>query len=439
MTSRKGIDLSKTIILPACDDGNRGDQALVWQTYAIAKEAGLADDCKMLTDLLEDSPQSQAVGIGLLQPILRHPSAKFSPHSNLSYGKLLLVIWGLISIFDGFKSFLLLFRPTRFVLYRFLSESEKRTIDEIKSADACFVKGGGFIHTTDSITDPYKAYYFLYHVLLAQSFGTPVFVMPNSFGPFKGALFQAIVRRALSRCELVTVRESISQDMLAAIGIKSDLYPDLAFGLESETADHALFEGLRREYPQRPIVGITARPYRFPGSENPAESYRKYLIEFADFARDLFQQGYLPVFIEHVVSTGKHESDISAIESITEQLNSNEFAVFSDPTLTARQLKSIYGECDFVVGTRFHSVIFSLSEGTPALAVGYGGNKGRGIMKDIGLPDNVISIENFTAVEGKTKFERLVNQSNSKEFLKALNAKIETQHMKLRRTVEQRF
>lgn len=400
--------MTKTIILPSCDDGNRGDQALVWRTREIAEAAGLADECMMLTDLIDESSQSRATGIGLLAPILRHPSYKFSPKSNMRYGKLLFLIWGAISVADGARSLMLLFPVARFLFSRFMPEQERKTLREIKTADACFVKGGGFIHTTSSFVDPYKAYFFLYHVILAQSMGKKVYVMPNSFGPLKGSLYQWIVRRTLSRCELVTSRETVSQDMLEAIGIKSALYPDLAFGLESEIPDVPYLQGIRARSGNRQIVGITARPYRFPGVANPQAAYTNYLNEMATFAKWLFSEGYFPVFIEHVVSSGEHESDISAINVISDKLENDEFAVFKNDALNCRQLKAVYGECDYVVGTRFHSVIFALSEGTPALAIGYGGNKGRGIMRDIGMPEFVLSIENFTSSETSSLFSKMV-------------------------------
>ena len=48
-----------------------------------------------------------------------------------------------------------------------------------------------------------------------------------------------------------------------------------------------------------------------------------------------------------------------------------------------------------MVGTRFHSVIFALNVGVPAIAIAYGGNKSRGIMKDFGLEDFVLDMNDL--------------------------------------------
>lgn len=428
--------MTKTIILPSCDDGNRGDQALVWRTREIVAAAGIADECLMLTDKVYDSPQSEAEGIGMLMPILRHPSSRFVPKSNMNYGSIIYIIWGLISIVDGVRSLLLLNPITRVLFSVLFSSSEKKTLTEFKSADAFVVKGGGFIHTTNSLADSYKAYFFLYHVLLAQSLGKPVYVMPNSFGPLEGAFYQSIVRKALSRCKVVASRESVSQDMLSAIGVKSQLFPDLAFGLESSKNASGYLHSVRLIHKERPIVGITARPYRFPGASNPKASYEKYISEMATFARSLYAQGFVPVFVEHVLSQGEHESDITAIDAITARLKAGEYEVFRNSILNCRQLKAVYGECDFVVGTRFHSVIFALSEGIPAIAIGYGGNKGRGIMRDLGFPELVIPIEDFSSIQAMEIFKDAKNNPRLIEKVETLEALAKSRHNEIVKLIE---
>ncbi|MEJ5929151.1 polysaccharide pyruvyl transferase family protein [Corynebacterium sp. H128] len=431
--------MTKTIILPSCDDGNRGDQALVWQTRQVAKDAGLADECYMLTEDLCSAPQSESLGIGLLAPVLSHPSKWYAPKSNLSYGKMLYAIWGIISIVDGVRCALFLFEPTRRIFGFLLTKEERKTISQIKTADACFVKGGGFIHSTNSLSDPYKSYFFMYHLMLAQSLKTPVFVMPNSYGPFEGAFFQSIVKRVLNRCELVTARESVSKDMLGAIGVESTVFPDLAFGLKSERPAEPYFKALRELHPGREVVGITARPYRFPNSDNPVEAYENYIEELRKFCREIFEKGYLPVLIEHVVSGGEHESDIAAIELLASKLDKGTFEIFQDRSLNAKQMKALYAECDYLVGTRFHSVIFAMSELTPAIAIGYGGNKSQGIMRDVGCPGRVLPIEEMNAEILLSMFEDLIKDTESEKFLNQLVESSAIKNQELIKLVRSKF
>lgn len=59
-------------------------------------------------------------------------------------------------------------------------------------------------------------------------------------------------------------------------------------------------------------------------------------------------------------------------------------------------MKAIYSFYDYIIGTRFHSLIFSLSEHVPEIAISYDGYKSVGIMKDMKLDDYVIDIADVT-------------------------------------------
>ena len=80
------MENKKYLILPGCDDTNRGDQALIWETLDIMKDAGFLGDYYMLaTD--ECSKQSKRVGLNNMQYILRHPSMYNDSNTvNRKYG-----------------------------------------------------------------------------------------------------------------------------------------------------------------------------------------------------------------------------------------------------------------------------------------------------------------------------------------------------------------
>lgn len=424
--------MNKIVILPANNDLNRGDQALIWQTIEVAKRSGLDGEFYMLAEKESLTQQSQSIGIKVLNPILKHPGRKFKSNKNNDYNIKLLLKWGSVALFDMIGSLLIFPKVTRTILYPFLSKKSKQTLNTIKESEACFVKGGGFIHSSGKLTDSYTIYYLLFHILLAQSFRKPVYVMPNSFGPFQGFRVEWLVRKVLSRCELVTVRESISQKMLSDIGVESQLYPDLGFSLnKNERSNDELVE-LRKLYPNRELVAITARPYRFPGSSDPKTKYENYINNMVLFSKWLFENDYLPVFIDHTLSETTHESDKSCILEITSKLKNDEYSLIENKDYTSRDLKAIYSGFNYVVGTRFHSVIFALSESVPSIAITYGGNKGQGIMKDLGLADYAISMSEFDAEKAIQSFVKLSrNQETIRLKLQNQRQIIERKHHEL--------
>ena len=91
--------MGKYIILPGCDDGNRGDQALVWETKKVAENAGFKGAYSMLCEP-ENLMHSKDFGIDSIIPILKHPGRKFKNKDNTKYNASLLLKWGIVAVAD---------------------------------------------------------------------------------------------------------------------------------------------------------------------------------------------------------------------------------------------------------------------------------------------------------------------------------------------------
>lgn len=402
------------LILPGCDDTNRGDQALIWETVEMAKSAGFHGEYYMVA-ALEKSRQSVEIGIQNIEQILPHPAVHFKNKNNISYGKVLKIQWILASIFDSIKAVLLLSENIRKIVLRFGSEQIKKSIKIYMKTEVAFVKGGGFLHSYGGLSSTYTVFYNLYHIILAQRLGINVYVMPNSYGPFKGPGSAWLIKKVLKKCKMVTARENISVYSLKTIGISCQQYPDLAFYLKIDknwTKDQLLKLNII-PFGRKKCVGITMRPYRFPEAKNPKEAYKNYKKVFCDFINWLNKENYFPVLIEHTYSDTEHERDISCINDVVKMINTEcDYAVFSDLSLNCRQLKYFYSKFDFLIGTRFHSVIFSIASEVPAIAITYGGNKGLGIMADIGIEKYAIPIKEMNFSSLVNSFEMLVEDKD---------------------------
>lgn len=412
------------LILPGCDDTNRGDQALIWQTVALAREAGYDGDYYMLADSAE-CRQSEAEGIRNVDYILEHPSARFRGRENIRYTPALKLKWAAAAVLDMLSKEALVHPLLRKLWLPLCSEKTKRSVELFRQAQAAFVKGGGFLHAHGGLADTYKIYYFLYHIRLARSFGVPVAVMPNSFGPFNSPLVKGMLRRVLGRCTFVSARESLSAKALdAACGIRAQVFDDLAFQLEDDPAFDAQAHLEQAGIPirEKPCVAITARPYRFPGEPDAQAKYENYKASLAELMVWLCERGYYPVLVEHVSSRQDHENDMTCIREIAALVGEKcGFGIFSDRSLTCRQMKRIYGAFAYTVGTRFHSVIFSLSSLVPSIAITYGGNKGDGIMADLGLERYALPISTVTGQSLRAAFDDLTG--SREEIIRRLEEK----------------
>ena len=82
-----------------------------------------------------------------------------------------------------------------------------------------------------------------------------------------------------------------------------------------------------------------------------------------------------------------------------------------DEDLSVHDLFDLYGSLDFLIGTRFHSVIFALLMGVPAIAISYSSPKAYGIMKMIGLERFCLEISNIKLKELVQRFVDLEQSS----------------------------
>lgn len=400
--------MNKYIVLPDCSDLNRGDQALVWETIRLAKDAGFEGDYYIQSEPLV-SKQSIENGIGCFLPILKHPSRN-NKTNNVKYGKMIKFKWGLIALFDLITSLFVLFVAPYKWLWILFGKDTKNTLNLYKESSAAFVKGGGFLQSYGGITTFYFIYYHLFPIYLANRMKLPVYIMPNSFGPLDGFSAKWQVRKALKKCKHITCRESISYNYMKSIfpDINFRLTDDLGFYLQPDTNTKFPFDNKNN------LIAITARPYRFPEhNENNEIYYRKYVDSIADVAKHIYSKGYMPVFVQHTLAINAHEDDKKCIDDVCKLLNPDQYLVIENREYNCKQLKQVYSHFNAIIGTRFHSVIFSVASCVPALAIAYGGNKSRGIMRDNGLEQYVIDIDAVTGKSLSDMFDKIIENSSS--------------------------
>lgn len=407
------------MIVPSSNDVNQGDQALGWETISCIEATGLVDNIALLGSTEAHNSREQptrALGSTVFSSILNHPRrGRNRPEDRVREGRISLILMIINSLIDLTRSqLLLLLAPFPAAARLMLNTEQRKTYIAFLDARAVFVRGGGFLHAYGGLTAPYQMWYSLFYMRLANRLKIPVIVMPNSFGPFIGLGVKRQVKNVLSKCAFISARETVSAKALGSLlGRDVPVYPDLGYFLTPSDPD----VGIRicREFGvpvgEKRCVGLTVRPYRFPGCVDPASSYQRYLDAFAALVKHVESLGYYPVFITQVSGPSAHETDALAISDLVGRINCSHAWV--DFRGTCRDLKAVYGCMEYVVGTRFHSVVFAQGLQVPSIAVAYGGNKATGIMGDMGLGDYVVPIDQVTGEGLCSMFDRLVSQSEN--------------------------
>jgi colanic acid/amylovoran biosynthesis protein len=411
----------KIILIPGNTDLNRGDQALVWESIRLIEDACEdADITLMKGDDLRQYSQTEKLGYPLIHTVLKHPGRFFNKRKHVRYSVFDIAVMGLVAVFDFFLSSALLVR-CRFVNYlaqRFFPKNSRETLAKFRNCDAVVVKGGGFIHSYGAITDAYQIYYLLFYMLLAIRYGKKLLILPNSIGPLKNGIARRLAIYVMNHADYVSVRESVSNDYLLSMkSLHSHIYhhADLGFFLNAsagfDAIDYLKNHGVDTS---KQMVGITLRPYRFPGDANPEEKYRNYIDSVVALVQKLLEKRYQIILFSHTLGPGAHENDTLALEELSAILDERNlpYKFIEDVALDCRQVMSIYSHFTFLVGTRFHSVIFAQNSFVPTIAISYGGNKGVGIMKDAGLDDYSIPMGEISSERLVSAFERLETDRN---------------------------
>jgi len=405
----------RVVLIPGNTDLNRGDQALVWESVNVIKDIFENPEVILMKgDDIRQFAQTERMGYSMVKTILKHPSRIFSKMRRINYSIIDISIMGLVAVFDLFITSLLLVRcriVNRFALL-FMSKETKETFETFRHCDAIFVKGGGFIHSYGAVTDAYQMYYLLYYIFLGIRFKKNIVVLPNSVGPLKSKLAARLADFALKECQYVSVRDSVSLQFLKSRQYKNvtiTLHSDLGYYLTASDFDYKAYLTSRGVDMGCKKVVITLRPYRFPGNSSSSKLYAKYISEISEFSFFLMKRGYQIVFFSHTLGPGAHENDTIAIKEVCEELEAIKcpFIFIEDESLNCRDVMALYSCFNCLIGTRFHSVIFAQNSLVPTIAITYGGNKGVGIMKDLGLKDFSIPIEDVTSDKLKNIFKNV--------------------------------
>jgi len=394
------------IIVPGVTDLNKGDQALVWESWRLVKDTGLYDEVFILDAGDNDEEkallckQSEEHGFKLLENILKHPRrGQHKSGQHIKESKL--------ELLKQVKNAVLDFKNTRYLI-KICNDLEKvkrdfddktfRTVKQFHNAKTIFVKGGGFIHAYGEITAPYLMWYFLFYVRLAKALGKEVVFLPNSYGPFEGLTVKQQVRSVFNQLDLVYARENASSKSLSELMGKSiPVEMDLGFFLEKGSQEEAL--KILQKYnltKEDKVVGVTIRPWRFPGLSNPEELYKKYIDSVVDLTRHMLSKGYKVALCNQSLGPNSHEDDRNAIKDLLNKIQDPNI-IWINENLPCDTLKAVYSNFYFFIGTRFHSIIFSLTSLVPSIAIGYGGNKAKGIMGDFRLDDYVVQIQDVNS------------------------------------------
>lgn len=231
------------------------------------------------------------------------------------------------------------------------------------------------------LPNPDSISYYAGFAILGGLVGTPVIIYAIGAGPLDTAGGRALTALACRAADRVTVRDAASKDLLASIGVEPDrlqVTADPVFLVEPSSVPQA-------EPSERLRIGVSVRPWG-TGEWMPAlAGALDMLAEKAD--ADIR-------FIPFQTSDRDHENDVSTAGVVAGRMTHRSEIV--EAPISIQELMSTVGECDLLIGMRYHSVILAALTATPVVALAYD-PKVSHLMSEMGLAGYSLDIEALTA------------------------------------------
>lgn len=254
---------------------------------------------------------------------------------------------------------------------------------------------------------PYRDWRYLWRLHVALEIGKPIAIFAISFGPLpKSLIFKIVAMYTLARVDFFSVRETGSYDLSKRLDLKCLLGIDTAF-LRSKSAHVcSLSRGIVLD--EEFVVFVPNELFQW---------HRLYLKREGRF----FDQLYVDI-VNSILDTGLKVIMLPQLFGIVndsmycERLrlrssNSSRIQIL-DESMSSEYQQAVISRASFVVGARYHSIVFAINQGVPFFSLSYE-HKMSDLLRLLGLGEYYFDM-------GKVKDENSV-EAGLKEFLKVYN------------------
>ena len=233
---------------------------------------------------------------------------------------------------------------------------------------------------------------YAFEVLTADSLHVPFVALTRAFGPFRRRASRLLAQYCVQHMSMLFVRGPESAKHLAGLRAR---FPenvtrcsDIAYLFEPAEKRHADALLPPREATQ-PLVGIilNANVYLRRSPHGEANPYVRTLASVCDEVTECLQGHVVLLCHESHPDRDKDDREIAAM---VRRVSANQARVhIIQPCHRAAVLKAVLRALDFVVASRFHGLVASISLSVPFLAAG-GSHKYQELVDETGLEGVVL-------------------------------------------------
>ncbi len=236
------------------------------------------------------------------------------------------------------------------------------------------------------------------HIVRYKQQGKVVVLLPQAFGPFSTRDIKRAMQTILRHADLVFPRDNVSLQYLKELAPSAPLYkfPDFTNLLEP------------RSQAASPPGNVALIPNQKMIQMNVCDSEERYVDFMVKVAKSVKSHGGTPFLLIH---EGKRDLDLATC--VRRQV---EMACFEEED--ARAVKAVIGACRFVFGSRFHGIVSALSQGVPAITLGWS-HKYKALLESYGCESLLVTVE-----AGVDAVDPLIEQMMNDTHYRAMRAMI---------------
>lgn len=239
---------------------------------------------------------------------------------------------------------------------------------------------------------------------------TKLILLPQAFGPFENNEIKKSMKELLINCDLIFAREEISYNFISDMTKKNKIYnmPDFTNLVEAKNPTN--FDSANNDFCIIPNYKMVSKNW----IENIDNEYLTLITESINYLRS---KGKKPFILVH-----EGKKDLKLASEISKRVSGINILEEEDPLIVKGIIKQSYG----VIGSRFHSLVSSLSQGTPALGTSWS-HKYQMLFKDYNFEEGILNL-NSTIEEIHKKIDILIEDISRKELINKLEKK--SKHLK---------
>jgi polysaccharide pyruvyl transferase WcaK-like protein len=236
--------------------------------------------------------------------------------------------------------------------------------------------------------------------------GTKVILLPQALGPFKSSEIKNYIQSAVENIDLICPRDPVSNKNLTEVvgecpNIK--MFPDFTNLLQGIVPDH--FDTTKNQFCLVPNYRMIDKT-----TKEQSEAYLPFMIRCAQYLLEKSQKPFV------LVHEGGYDEMLA--RQITQSVK-GELPIIkeSHPLKT----KGILGKCQGSIGSRFHGLVSTLSQGVPSLATGWS-HKYKMLFKDYDFEDGLLDVLG-SEEEIRNKIDLIIEPQSRKKIQSSIIAR----------------